>query len=241
MTKDRAVKPSLAVTPGSGIIALDFVGEGVMRTILFAALAAGVVVGLGSCATMSEEQCLAGDWSGQGFSDGEAGLSMSRLGEHAEACTKHGVAPDDVAYRSGWSQGVLRYCTPDRGFSEGRQGKTYAGVCPSDLAAAFVPAWEDGRIVYDADQAVASARTSVESLGSRLEDLDDKIDAKQRELRADGLTDEQRDVIRNRIREIRREREDTESSWRRAQDEVDDAERRARDVHYRFERAYGRW
>lgn len=212
-----------------------------MRTILLAITAAGALVALGSCATMSAEECLAGDWTGRGFSDGAAGVSMSRLGEHAEACTKHGVVPDDAAYRSGWSQGVIRYCVPERGFAEGRAGNNYAGVCPADLAADFVPAWEDGRVVYAAEQAVVSARSSIDSYGSRLEELDDKIEAKQREMRAEGLTDEQRDVIRNRIGELRREQEGTRRDWRRAQDALDDAERDARDVRYRFERTYGRW
>ena len=74
-----------------------------------------------------------------------------------------------------------------------------------------------------------------------MEELDDKIVAKQAELRQDGLTDEQRDQIRNRIQEIRRERDDTERDWRRAQREVDDAERNARDVRYRLQRVYGAW
>ncbi|RZJ43480.1 MAG: hypothetical protein EON86_05130 [Brevundimonas sp.] len=71
--------------------------------------------------------------------------------------------------------------------------------------------------------------------------MDDKIVAKQREARADGLTDEQREQIRNRIQEIRREREDTERDWRRAQRAIDDAEREARDVRYHFQRQYGAW
>lgn len=218
-----------------------FSGEGAMRTILIVTAAAGAIFALGSCATMSEEQCLAGDWSGQGFADGSSGLAMSRLGEHAEACAKHGVTPDDAAYRSGWSEGVVRYCTPDKGFSEGRRGASYAGVCPADLERDFLPAYQDGRVVYVAEEAVNTARSSVNSLGSRLEDLDDKIDAKQREMRAEGLTDEQRDAIRERIREIRREREQTERDWRRAQIDLDIAEREFRDVRYRFERDYGGW
>ena len=56
-----------------------------------------------------------------------------------------------------------------------------------------------------------------------------------------GLTDEQRDVIRNRIQEIRRERADTERDWRRAQDAIDDAEHQVRDVRLRFQARYGDW
>jgi hypothetical protein len=196
---------------------------------------------LGSCATMSEEECLAGDWSGRGFSDGAAGYAQSRLGEHAEACSKHGITPDDNAYRAGWAQGVVRYCTLPNGFAQGRSGAAYNGVCPRDLEQDFLPAYQDGQLVYAAEQAISNARSTVDSLGARLEELDDKIVAKQAELRQDGLTDEQRDQIRNRIQEIRRERDDTEREWRRAQREVDDAERNARDVRYRLQRTYGAW
>ena len=96
-------------------------------------------------------------------------------------------------------------------------------------------------MVYAAEQVLINARGGVESLGSRLEELDDKIVAKQAEARAEGLTDEQRDQIRSRIQEIRRERADTEREWRRAQDAVDDAERDVRDVRRRFQGQYGGW
>lgn len=212
-----------------------------MRSWILAAAAGGAVMLLGSCATMSAEQCQAGDWSGQGYADGASGLTMSRLGEHAEACAKHGIAPDDAAYRAGREQGLIQYCTPDRGFREGRTGSSYAGVCPSYLEADFVPAYRDGQIVHQADQALSDARGRVDSLGGRLEELDDKITAKQAEARAAGLTDEQRETIRNRIQEIRRERADTERDWRRAQEAIDDAERDVRDVRWRFRGQYGDW
>ncbi len=212
-----------------------------MRTVLFCIGLITASTLLGSCATMSAEECVAGDWSGRGFSDGAAGYAQSRLGEHAEACSRHGVAPDDDAYRAGWAQGVLRYCTLPNGFAQGRSGASYNGVCPAGLEADFLPAYHDGQVVYAAEQAVSTARSSIDSYGGRLAELDDKIEAKQRELRAEGLTDQERDQIRNRIQEIRREREDTQRDWRRAQRELDDAEQNARDIRYRFQRQYGAW
>jgi hypothetical protein len=212
-----------------------------MRFLIIAGAAAGAALAMGSCATMSEEQCLAGDWSGQGYADGQSGLTMSRLDEHAEACAKHGVTPDAAAYAAGRRQGLVQYCTPWKGFEVGRTGSGYAGVCPSELEADFMPAYHDGQIVHEVEQALANARGRVDSLGARLEELDDKITAKQAEARADGLTDEQRDQIRNRIAEIRRERADTERDWRRAQDAIDDAERDVRDVRWRFRDQYGSW
>lgn len=209
--------------------------------ILLIAVAGGAALALGSCATMSEEQCLAGDWSGQGYSDGLSGLTMSRLDDHAEACAKHGVTPDAGAYAAGRRQGLLQYCTVDKGFEVGRTGAGYAGVCPPDLERDFLYAYRDGQVVHAAEQALEDARSRVDSLGARLEELDEKIIAKQAEARADGLTEAQREEIRKRIAEIRRERADTERDWRRAQEAIDDAEREVRDVRWRFRDQYGSW
>ena len=212
-----------------------------MRHLIIIAAATASVLALGSCATMSEDQCLAGDWGQQGYADGRSGQTVSRLEAHTEACAKYGVIPDARSYYSAREDGLREYCTPARGFQVGREGSSYADVCPPQLEEAFLPAYRDGQVVYAAEQALSSARSSVSSLGARAEALDDKIRAKRAEMRADGLTDEQREQIRDRIGEIRREREGVLHDWRRAQDEVDDAERRVRDVHYRFADRYGRW
>ena len=212
-----------------------------MRLLLIAAAAGGAALALGSCATMSAEQCMAGDWAGQGYIDGQSGLTMSRLDEHAEACAKHGVSPDAAAYADGRRQGLVHYCTPDKGFEVGRSGSGYAGVCPAELEADFTYGYRDGQVVHEVEQALSNARGRVSSLGDRLEELDDKITAKQAEARAEGLTEAQREQVRNRIAEIRRERADTERDWRRAQDEIDDAERDVRDVRWRFRDQYGSW
>ncbi|WP_417232569.1 DUF2799 domain-containing protein [Brevundimonas sp.] len=212
-----------------------------MRHLIIVAAASASVLTLGSCATMSEDQCLAGAWGSQGYADGRSGQPVSRLEAHTEACAKYGVVPDARSYYSAREDGLREYCTPARGFQVGREGSSYADVCPPHLEADFLPAYRDGQIVHAAEQALSSARSSVASLGSRAEALDEKIRAKRAEMRADGLTDAQREQIRNRIDEIRREREGVLRDWRRAQDEVDDAERRVRDVHYRFIDYYGRW
>lgn len=212
-----------------------------MRHLIFAVAATGAALALGSCATMSAEQCLAGDWAGQGFSDGQSGLTMSRLDEHAEACGKHGVTPDAAAYAAGRREGLLRYCTWENGFAAGRSGSGYAGVCPSELERDFMPAYRDGQLVHAAEQALSDARSRVDSLGARLEELDEKIAAKQAESRDERLTEQQREQARNRVQELRREKADTERDWRRAQEAIDDAEREVRDVRWRFREQYGSW
>jgi len=211
-----------------------------MRLLLVAA-AGGAALALVSCATMTKDQCLAGAWGEVGYRDGSEGQPMSLLADHEKACAEYGVAPDPVAYRSARADGLNGYCRWERGFREGREGDAYHGVCSAEQEAEFLPAYRDGQMVHAAEQALETALSSVSSLGSRLEDLDEKIVAKQAEARAEGLTDEQRDVIRNRIQEIRRERADTERDWRRAQNAVDDAERDVRDIQWRFRDQYGGW
>lgn len=212
-----------------------------MRILISAAAASVAIFALGSCATMSEDQCLAGAWSDRGYVDGTEGWPTSRLDDHAKACAEHGVAPDATAYFEARESGLAVYCTPQRGFRAGREGGAYAGVCPAPLEQDFLPAYEDGRIVHQVEQAVSSARTSIDGLADRISDLDDKLVAKDTELRQEGLSDDQRDQLRNRIREIRDERENRIRDWRRAQDALDDAESDARDVRYRLGRLYGPW
>lgn len=212
-----------------------------MKTLIIAGAATAAALLLGSCATMSEDQCLAGAWGERGYADGSEGYPMSRLDDHAKACAEFGVTPNVTAYESARSDGLVGYCRRERGFREGREGDTYYGVCSPGQEAEFLPAYRDGQMVHEAESALSSARSSVDSLGSRLEELDDKIEAKRGESRDNSLTQEQRDRAAERVGELRRERADTERNWRRAQNEVDDAERRARDVRWRFQDIYGSW
>lgn len=171
-------------------------------------IAAGVVAGatlLGSCATMSEDECLAGAWGEKGYSDGVAGYPMSRLDDHAKACAKFQVAANPVAYSSAREAGLRTYCTFDRGWAEGRLGNTYHGVCRPEEEAAFMPAYQDGLRLHAVEEAVETATSTLDSALARIRDREDKLDAKQRELRGEGLTDEQRQQIRDRIQEVRGE------------------------------------
>lgn len=212
-----------------------------MKRLLIAAAVIAGAAGLGSCATMSEDQCLAGAWGEVGYADGAAGYSASRLSEHAEACAKHGVVPDEAAYYSARNDGLRRYCTPAGGFLAGRTGRGYAGVCPADLERAFMPAFRDGEIVHAAEAELSSAQSALSSARSTIDDGQNKIEAKERELRQEGLTDDQKAQIRNRIREVRREVDEARRDERRAEEALRDAEWRARDVRYRFSDIYGAW
>jgi hypothetical protein len=212
-----------------------------MRFVIAAAVAATGVVLLAGCTTMTKEQCLAGAWGEKGYHDGLSGYRPSRLDDHAQACAKYGAAPNPSAYLSAREDGLRTYCTWESGFRQGRQGNSYRGVCSPAEERDFLPAYEDGRRIYVVEQAVSSAGGALNSAISRIESREDKLEAKQRELRQDGLTDEERDRIRDRIREVRGELQEARRDARRAEEELRYAEIEARAVIGAIGGRYGVW
>ena len=201
-----------------------------MAAVLRLSLLGAAALMLGSCATMSEDQCLAGDWGTKGYEDGVGGRAVERLDDHAKACAKYGVTPNPDAYYSARDQGLRTYCQWQNGFRVGRSGSTYGGVCTPAEERDFLAAYEDGVRVYQAERILSEAENNVSSALSRIRDREDKLNAKERELRQDGLTKEQRDRIRDRIAEVRGEVRDARRELRQAQDELRAVEYEARAV-----------
>lgn len=190
---------------------------------MIAAGATAAALLLGSCATMSKDECLAGAWGEKGYADGYAGYPMSRLDDHAQACAKFQVTPDPAAYSAAREDGLRSYCTFHRGWSEGRAGASYHGVCRPEEEAEFLPAYHDGRRLHEAEEAVESAESALRSAEARIDDREDKLRAKQNELRQEGLTEEEKQRLRDRIEEVRGEIRDARRNARNARDDLDRA------------------
>lgn len=212
-----------------------------IRTLIPVAVAGAATLALGSCATMSEDQCRAGAWGERGYRDGLEGLAQTRLNDHAEACAKYGVAPDTEVYMSAREDGLRSYCTPSGGFQAGQLGRSYAGVCSAQVEAEFLPAFEDGRRVHAVEQAVSAAESDLSSAIARIEDRQDKLEAKRSELDQEGLTDEQRERIRERIEEVRGEIRDARRNARRAGDDLRSAREGVDRLRFTLGNRYGGW
>lgn len=117
-----------------------------------------MLVGLGSalaisgCATLSRDDCLMGDWYEIGVQDGAAGYAPDRLAQHREACAEYRIRPDREAYQAGWDDGIGIYCTPERGYQEGRRGASYGQVCPPPLEWAFLQGYRNGQQLYQQER-----------------------------------------------------------------------------------------
>lgn len=117
----------------------------------------GVLV-LAACASLSEDQCLAGDWTGIGYADGANGRGPDYIERHQKACAKVGVTPDVTAWLAGRSQGLALYCTPAKAYTEASRGRSIAPYCSPAQFARMRPAIERGEIYYDLGQDIAYLR-----------------------------------------------------------------------------------
>ncbi len=160
----------------------------------------------GCAAGLSKQECALADWRAIGYEDGVKGWSQARISEHRKACAAHGVALDLDAYRSGWEEGVQRYCQPGNGYHEGRTGRRYAGVCPPGVEPAFLNAYHDGRELYDLEAKVRQVTKRLRYDRARLTDIEVAMRDTGLELVAPGVATERRVVLLDELRKLGDER-----------------------------------
>ena len=156
---------------------------------LWVALAA--ILSVSGCATLSEEDCVEGDWYGIGYRDGTNGYSLDRIDSHNEACAEFGQRVNRVDYMEGRDEGLLEYCTPESGRRVGEQGQSYAGVCPAEMEGEFLRNYDLGYRFYE-------LKLERDRIQRDLYDVQDDLDD-------DDLTKEERDRLRSEERSLQRE------------------------------------
>lgn len=212
-----------------------------MRKLAIAAALAATTLVAGSCATLNEDQCLAGDWNGIGYTDGANGYTTARFADHVKACAKYSVTPDQSLYLRGRERGLPVYCTLDRGFRVGRQGQSYAGVCPAALERPFLTGMADGRVVWDAQQRVDRAVNEISSAEARAADADTRMRDDEKRLADPAVGADEKKVIRERLKRLRDDRRDADRDASDARYRRDEAEREINGLRYRFAPTYGSW
>ncbi|CAN5328606.1 DUF2799 domain-containing protein [soil metagenome] len=172
---------------------------------LWPALLAPLVLMVG-CASLSKSECLKGDWFNVGLKDASDGHPPSHLDEDVKACAEYGVKIDYPVYGRGYRQGLLSYCTPSNGFSEGRYGRTYYNQCPQETERAFLAAWAVGSDLNDIESAIGDLTWRIGHAQNQIDDKDTSDD-KRRELRRD---------IRQMQYELRQREADSQAALDRA-------------------------
>lgn len=165
---------------------------------------------LGGCASgLSKDECHLADWRAIGYEDGVQGRPESRLGEHRKACARHGVALNFDAYHTGWEEGVARYCQPGNGYSEGRAGRRYGGMCPGHLEPDFLHAYQHGRQYYDAESDLQQIERKLQYRHNRLAAIEVEMRDTGFALVKEGISTEQRIILLDELRKLERERSET--------------------------------
>ncbi len=109
---------------------------------------AALLAFLGACASLTQEECLNGNWQGIGYNDGVNGREESYIARHFDACGKVGITPDVQAWQAGRLQGLPLYCTPENAYSVGRAGRDLSPVCPASQQRALFQSWDWGQEYY---------------------------------------------------------------------------------------------
>lgn len=169
------------------------------------AMVGALVLALSGCAGMNEQECLVTDWRTVGFEDGALGRPVENISGYRRACAKHGVAPDLERYRAGHADGVESFCQPVKAFNYGRSGATYRGVCPADLEYDFLPAYNDGRHLYELESAVRASDAQLAQRHRALENIKADITAHEAALIAEGTSAGERVTLLAETKELARQ------------------------------------
>jgi len=102
-----------------------------------------------SCATLNKSECREAGWQTIGLEDGAKGHPLTYISRHRKACAEYGVAPDLDQYELGHNAGLMRFCTPANGFKQGRAGRPYHDVCPTQLEGQFLAGYDTGRELHE--------------------------------------------------------------------------------------------
>jgi len=128
-----------------------------------------------SCATLDKDECQNANWEVIGYEDGTRGYAADRIGQHREACSKHGVTPDLAEYTTGRDKGLRVYCTPQNGYRVGQKTTVYRDVCPEDLRTEFRKAYEYGGEILTHQREVSRYRTDIRKYQDTLQEFEQEM------------------------------------------------------------------
>lgn len=202
----------------------------IIVAILFSVLLQG-------CVTMSKDECLQADWYIKGLADASEGYGLERMDNHARACARVAVTPNRKDYEAGHKKGARLYCSVSKGYSEGRRGASYNGICPQDLERDFLRAYRDGQDLFFIQQKINQLGGDIAYAHNRIESNYSEIHRlKHHIVDRDSSPQERRNLLR-RIDELQFEITDLEIHLDRNIREVEWSKndyRSLEDKHYRM-------
>ncbi len=142
----------------------------------------GAFVFVAGCASLSEDQCRAGDWFSIGYTDGTKGRSLSHFTDHARACNEYGIAPNQTEWIAGRTQGLPVYCTVENAYRIGRSGDRLNAVCEVADLAQLERANYRGLRYHDIGDEIRDAESELDDIRDEIAALDPEDDSARRAL-----------------------------------------------------------
>jgi hypothetical protein len=180
-----------------------------------------VLMFLSGCATMSKNECLTADWYIKGLEDASQGHPITRVAEHGKACARAKITPVMKDYESGHKKGARLYCSPEKGYSSGRDGSAYHRICPPDLEDRFLNAYRDGQELYSIQRNINAMAGEISSNQARIESIYSEIQALQYDISQRINDAKERQYKLRRIDDLHYEITDLEIRNDRAAHEMD--------------------
>lgn len=183
-------------------------------------LAVTLAILLSGCATMSKEECQHADWYLKGVEDATQGYPLDRVIEHGKACARVKIEPDMKAYRQGHNKGARLYCVPAKGYSEGRKGASYNGICPVELEDKFLRAYRDGQELYNIEHKIDELENQINSNNSQIDNNYNEISRLKRDV-VNSNNEQERRYSMRRIDELEADNRRLEYNSGRAAHDID--------------------
>ncbi len=114
---------------------------------------------------MSIEECQTTHWKDLGYQQGQVGENPDIINDYAKDCSEGGIAVDKEAWSQGYERGLIQYCSPRNGYQEGRNGRSYYGVCDNEQ---FNKNYELGRQAYQKENRLKDIQSEIEDIDFKL-------------------------------------------------------------------------
>lgn len=150
------------------------------------------------------------DWQAIGFEDGSRGYTAGQFSKRRKACAKFGVTPDFQSYQSGRQQGLVEYCKPNRGYRLGAQGKSYQGVCPTELEADFLVAYRAGKRLYRMEADIKSLSNQIHRSEKELNASKERLVTASEQLVSNQTSTRTRELLLVEILQLNEKQEELE-------------------------------
>jgi hypothetical protein len=161
-----------------------------------------ITVSLQGCATVSRDECQTGDGYTIGYQDGLQGRVSRPVAEHHKACASGDIAARIAGYTQGRDDGLKQFCSPGNGFRLGLKGAHYNGACLADAEQEFLPAYEQGKEVFDSERQIRRLGEILQVNTSELHNLTVSVRQKELEMVAYDTTPKRRADLLSEMRDL---------------------------------------